>query len=93
MRWPLSSGTSEPGLDRNQPAFPGIGVPDQRLDTGSVPGAVVKLASEVAGPSRKPRIDGAVKAWLDSVLVPAMVRQYLDSRENGGLSCTTERVQ
>lgn len=28
---------------------------------------------------RDPKIDPALKAWIDDVLVPAMVRQYLDA--------------
>jgi hypothetical protein len=30
--------------------------------------------------ARDTNIDPAVKAWVDRVLVPAMVRQYLDAR-------------
>jgi hypothetical protein len=30
--------------------------------------------------ARDTNIDPAVKAWVDRVLVPAMVRQYLDTR-------------
>jgi hypothetical protein len=30
------------------------------------------------------KIDPALKAWVDRVLVPAMVRQYLDARREVG---------
>jgi len=29
---------------------------------------------------RDPKINPALKAWIDDVLVPALVRQYLDER-------------
>jgi hypothetical protein len=54
------------------------------------------LPSEVAATSRKRKIDPAVKAWLDNVIIPAMVLEYLaeaESRENNGLIPITERVQ
>jgi len=49
--------------------------------------------SKYVGAAQKRKIDPALKSWLDNVIVPAMVRQYLDSRENDGVSPTTERVQ
>jgi hypothetical protein len=33
------------------------------------------------------KIDPALKAWLDNVFVPAMVRLYLDSRRDVGDNC------
>ena len=65
-------------------------------DAGSSPGPVVNSANEVAERSRKRKIDPAVKAWLDNVIVPALVQQYLaecDSRQDNGRSLITERVQ
>jgi hypothetical protein len=53
----------------------------------SVPGPIVNLASEDAGPSRKRKNDPAVKAWMDNVIVPALVQQYLaeceSNKDNG----------
>jgi len=45
--------------------------------SGACPGAGFKCESEGGAPAKKGRIDPAVKAWLDNVLVPAMVRLYL----------------
>lgn len=48
------------------------------------------------GSGQASRIDPAVKAWLDNVLIPAMVRQYLASNGpegDNGMSMTMERVQ
>jgi len=42
---------------------------------------------------KEAKIHPAVKAWLDNVLVPAMVQKYLAARDNGGLAPVTEGVQ
>lgn len=59
------------------------------------PGAAFRIESR--GPSGKSsRIDPSLKAWLDNVLVPAMVRLYLaknECSEDNGSIPTTERVQ
>ena len=65
-------------------------------NAGSAPGPVVIAAHEVAEPSRKRRIDAALKAWLDNVIVPALVQQYLaecDSKQDNGRISISERVQ
>jgi len=63
---------------------------------GRVPDAMVKVASEVARPFKKRKIDPALKAWIDNVIVPALVRLYLaecgSSPDNGRISIL-ERVQ
>ena len=33
---------------------------------------------------RDPKIDPVLKAWIDHVLAPALVRQYLDERRKVG---------
>ena len=63
---------------------------------GSHSGPIGNLASEGARPSRKQSIDPAVKAWLENVLVPAMVHLYLAQQGTGvdnGVVSPTERVQ
>jgi hypothetical protein len=65
-------------------------------NAGNHPGPVVNSASEVAGPSKKRKIDPALKAWIDNVIVPALVQQYLaecDSRQDNGRNPISERVQ
>jgi hypothetical protein len=44
----------------------------------------------------KKRLDPEVKAWMDNVFVPAMVRLYLAesaSRNDNGMNSITERMQ
>jgi hypothetical protein len=51
---------------------------------------------EIPEPSKKRNIEPALKAWMDNVFVPAMVRQYLaefDSKQDNGPSAISERVQ
>jgi len=63
---------------------------------GGCPVPVFKSEAECTSSAKKQRVDPVVKAWLDIVLVPAMVRLYLatDSAEaDNGLVPVTERVQ
>ncbi len=59
------------------------------------PWYVTILGRNRDGARPKRRITQEVKAWMDNVLIPAMVRQYLANPvlagDNG--SSTTERVQ
>ena len=69
---------------------------NEAQNAGSVPGPIVNLACEDAGPSRKRKIDQAVRAWMDNVIVPALVQQYLadcESNKDNGNRLMTERVQ
>ena len=68
----------------------------EAVNAGRVPDAVVKVASEVARPSKKRKIDPALKEWIDNVIVPALVRLYLaecGSRQDNGRTPISERVQ
>ena len=67
-----------------------------RENVESDPGAVLNLANEPAESPKRLKIDPAVKAWLDNVIVPALVREYLaecGSRQDNGRSPDSERVQ
>lgn len=63
---------------------------------GFYPDAALNCELEVAVSAKKRKVDPAVKAWLDNVLVPAMVRLYLAANNSGadnGVVPVTERVQ
>jgi hypothetical protein len=40
-----------------------------------------QLYSSAQRPSRK-RLDPALKSWLDNVIIPALVRDYLEEKQN-----------
>ena len=70
------------------------GIGEEQID--GYPGPVFKREAEVKGSTKRARIDPAVREWLDTVLVPAMVRLYLASSErvvDNGVVPVTERVQ
>jgi hypothetical protein len=49
-----------------------------------------------AGSSHKKRIDPAVKAWLDRVLIPGVLKEYLaaaETRVDNGICPITETLQ
>jgi hypothetical protein len=53
-----------------------------------VSGVLEQLYSSALRPSRK-RLDPALKSWLDNVIIPALVREYLAEIEKQNRLATT----
>jgi hypothetical protein len=54
------------------------------------------LGRNITSARQKPKITPEMKAWLDHVLIPAMVRLYLagsGANEDNGMNLISERVQ
>jgi hypothetical protein len=52
-------------------------------------GVLEQLYSSAQRPSRK-RLDPALKSWLDNVIIPALVRDYLSEIEKQNRLATTD---
>jgi len=51
-------------------------------------GVLEQLYSSAQRPSRK-RLDPALKSWMDNVIIPALVREYLAEMEKQNRLATT----
>jgi hypothetical protein len=55
-------------------------------------GVLEQLYSSAQRPSRK-RLDPALKSWLDNVIIPALVRDYLAELDKQNRLATTSRSE